>query len=254
MMNSLRLLCLCTSLLSGAAYAADVCPASHLTPVIANQARHELESGKELVIVALGSSSTEGVMASTPAASYPAQLQADLQELLPKSHIAVINRGIGGEDAPEEMARMNADAIALRPALVIWQVGANGAMRAADPEVFRAMVTAGVQRMKAAGIDVVLMDNQRSPMVMASPVSGALDHALAEVARQNDVSLFSRGALMDEWNQEGSPYASFVSPDFVHHNDLGYHCVAAALANSLAQGLGRPPRDNARMAINAGHS
>ena len=52
-------------------------------------------------------------------------------------HIAVLNRGIGGQDAPEELARLQADVIAVRPQLVIWQVGANGAMRNADPAEFR---------------------------------------------------------------------------------------------------------------------
>ena len=47
----------------------------------------------------MGSSSTEGVMASSLGRSYPAQLQAMLEAEVPQGHVAVINRGIGGQDA-----------------------------------------------------------------------------------------------------------------------------------------------------------
>ena len=63
---------------------------------------------------------------------------------MPRLHIAVLNRGIGGQDAPEELARLQADVIAARPQLVIWQVGANGALRSTDPTQFRRLITEGV--------------------------------------------------------------------------------------------------------------
>ena len=105
----------------------------------------------------------------------PAVLQAALNKALPAAHFAVINRGIGGQDAPEELARLDTDAIAVHPQLVIWQVGANGAMRNADPSEFHRMVAEGVNRLLKAGIDVILMDNQRSPKVLA-----AVEHIILE--------------------------------------------------------------------------
>ena len=39
--------------------------------------------------------------------------------------IDVLNRGIIGEEAPQELARMRADVIAEAPVLTIWQVGTN---------------------------------------------------------------------------------------------------------------------------------
>ena len=103
-----------------------------------------LAAGTEGLIVALGSSSTQGAMASDSAHTYPAILQAALSKALPAAHLAVINRGIGGQDAPEELARLDTDAMAVHPQLVIWQVGANGAMRHADPAEFHLMVEDGV--------------------------------------------------------------------------------------------------------------
>jgi lysophospholipase L1-like esterase len=199
-----------------------------------------LAAGKEGLIVALGSSSTEGAMASDSAHTYPAVLQAALEEALPKAHVAVINRGIGGQDAPEELARLETDVIAVRPQLVIWQVGANGAMRHADPVVFHKMVSEGVERLRAAGIDVILMDNQRSPRVLAATDHIVLEDSLRDVARATSVNLFSRSRLMDAWSDEGAKPGLFTAPDGLHHNDLGYECVSQTLAREIVAAITAP--------------
>ncbi len=238
--SSARLLLLLGLVLAGAASArAEApCPAEPPAPTLHLRHLHAaLERGTEAVVVALGSSSTEGVMASDPAHSYPARLQEALEHALPRMHIAVLNRGVGGQDAPEELARLHADVIALRPQLVIWQVGANGAMRNADPAEFRRMVTQGVTRLQEAGIDVILMDNQHSPKVDAAPEHAVLDRVLAQVAEATGASVFSRSGLMQAWDQEGAPYLTFISTDGLHHNDHGYACVANALADAILQGL-----------------
>jgi acyl-CoA thioesterase I len=194
----------------------------------------------EGLIVSLGSSSTEGVMASDSAHTYPAVLQAALNKALPAAHFAVINRGIGGQDAPEELARLDADAIALRPQLVIWQVGANGAMRHADPVAFHQMVEEGVNRLTKAGIDVILMDNQRSPRVLAAVDHIVLEDSLRHVAQETGVNLFSRSHLMDAWSDAGSKPGLFTASDGLHHHDLGYLCVTQVLARQIVATLGEP--------------
>jgi lysophospholipase L1-like esterase len=199
-----------------------------------------LAARTEGLIVALGSSSTEGVMASDSAHTYPAVLQAALEEALPRAHVAVINRGIGGQDAPEELARLETDVIAVRPELVIWQVGANGAMRHADPVVFHKMVSEGVTRLRAAGIDVILMDNQRSPRVLAATDHIILEDSLRDVARETGVNLFSRSRLMDAWSDEGAKPGLFTASDGLHHNDLGYECVSQTLARQIVSAIEAP--------------
>lgn len=233
-------LLLCGAMLCGApgAHAEAACPADPPAPALhLPHLRAALERGKEAVVVALGSSSTQGVMATDPAHSYPAELQAALERALPRMHIAVLNRGIGGQDAPEELARMQADAIAVRPQLVIWQVGANGALHNVDPVVFRRMVAQGVAELQQAGIDVILMDNQHSPRIDASPDDAVLDGVLAQVADATHTGLFSRANLMTAWDREGVPELMFVAADRLHHNDLGYTCVARALADAILDGL-----------------
>jgi lysophospholipase L1-like esterase len=196
-----------------------------------------IAANRPVIIVALGSSSTQGWMASNTAHTYPAILQHLLNAGLPTAHIAVINRGIGGQDATEELARLEQDAIAVQPQLVIWQVGANGAIANVDPAVFKRLLTTGVTRLHKAGIDVILMDNQRSPRVLAAPEHTLIDQLLAEVAADTGAGLFSRSALMDAWQKAGRPYEEFVARDNMHQNDLGYACVAAALDQAILAGL-----------------
>ena len=202
--------------------------------------KQALASNQELVVVAIGSSSTQGWMASDIGHAFPSVLQGALARALPQTQVAVINRGIGGQDAAEEVPRLQADVVAIKPQLVIWQVGANGVLRETDPAVFKKLVGAGIAVLKGAHADVILMDNQRSPRILASSGHGAMDQALAELASTDRVNLFSRGALMDQWQRAGMPYDRFVSNDGLHQNDLGYRCVGEALADAVATALKEP--------------
>ena len=57
-------------------------------------------------------------------------------------------------------------------------------MRQANPEEFQRLVAAGVQRLQRAKVDVVLMDNQRAPAILASPAHQRIEAALQAVATQ----------------------------------------------------------------------
>ena len=72
-------------------------------------------------IVAIGSSSTAGDRGIAP---YPERLQEMLRQTYRNSQIDVINKGVGGQEAPDELKRMQA-VIDEKPALTIWQIGTN---------------------------------------------------------------------------------------------------------------------------------
>ncbi|HLN08490.1 MAG TPA: GDSL-type esterase/lipase family protein, partial [Xanthobacteraceae bacterium] len=128
-----------------------------------------IAAGHALRIVALGSSSTAGTGASTPANSYPSRLEAELRTHFPEMDIHVLNRGIGGEDAREMVARLDRSVIAEHPDLVLWQVGTNAIVDDEKLAVEASLVRIGINRLKAAGIDVVIVDPQYAPMVIAKP-------------------------------------------------------------------------------------
>ena len=236
-----RAFLLASLLACGTAAAADLpvsegCPDLKAAPIALPRLRDAVLANNEVTVVTLGSSSTQGVRATDIAHSYPAQLQANLSAALPNAHVAVLNRGIGGEDVTEELARLERDVVGVRPAVVVWQVGANGAMRHTDPAVSR-LLTNGIKRLQQARIDVVLMDNQRARNVMASPEATQIEHVMADIAKSTGTELFARGRLMDRWRDAGFAYEQFMSDDGVHHNDLGYRCVAGTLARAMLDGL-----------------
>jgi hypothetical protein len=60
-----------------------------------------------LKIVAIGSSSTFGVGASSPSASYPSRLELELARRLPESEVTLLNLGVSGEEASQMVARFS---------------------------------------------------------------------------------------------------------------------------------------------------
>ena len=126
----------------------------------------KLAAGQPVVIVAFGSSSTQGWGSSAPEFTYPNRLAAQLHRQYPGADITVLNRGVGGEDAPEMMKRLQTAVIDAKPDLVIWQVGTNAVLRNLDPAETAKLVEEGIARIQAAGADLVLVDPQYSPRVI----------------------------------------------------------------------------------------
>jgi len=226
------------------AWASTECPAvrENLAPLLGVQA--ELDAGEPLTIVALGSSSTEGAGASSPSASYPARLEALLRAALPGVELRVINAGRSGESSAEMLARLESDVLAHDPDLVIWQAGGNEVLRGSDPAGFLAQMRAGLRRLRAAGAEVVLMDNQRSPRILSAPASRSFDAAMQELAQAERVPLFARSRLMQRWRDAGLPPAEVLASDGLHHNDRGYACLAEALAASLISAASHRPANH----------
>src|SRR5262249_50917405 len=81
-----------------------------------------ISARQPVTIFAIGSSSTFGTGASSPAMSYPSRLAVELRALLPRTSVTVINRGVNGETAREMLARFDRDVLAAHPYLVLWQV------------------------------------------------------------------------------------------------------------------------------------
>lgn len=215
------------------------CPSVPVPPIAAPRLAEAIRRRRPVRIVAFGSSSTAGAGASAPWHAYPARLELALREALPGLAVTVLNRGVGGEDADAMLARLERDVIAAAPDLVVWQVGANAALRGMDKADFQRFLREGLARLRAAGIDVVLMDNQRAPRIAARPGHRDYDAMLsAAAAAVPGVALFSRGALMDGWAAAGLPPGAALIEDGLHHNDLGYRCLADALAGALLAGAG----------------
>jgi len=206
---------------------------TRIEPVLSRTAAR-IEHTKTLTIVAVGSSSTQGVGSTDPSANYPSRLEAALKQRLPGVAIRVINRGKAGEDAEEEFARLGRDVIPEHPDLVIWQVGTNAVLRRDDLESDEVLLRRGVALLKLSGADVVLMDLQYAPRILERRATAAMEQLIAEIAQHAGAGLFRRFAVMQYWRTAQRPdMPAMIGPDGLHMTDEGYRCLAAELAKGI---------------------
>jgi acyl-CoA thioesterase-1 len=198
-------------------------------------------NGQPLTIVAIGSSSTAGAGASSPDATYPSRLAVELRTRFPGRDITVLNRGVNGEETNNMMARFAADVLAAHPQLVLWQIGTNSVLRDHPLNPHAVQLLDGIEQLKAAGADVVLIDPQFAPAVLAKSETQGMVEQIALAAKQEDVGLFQRFAVMREWHDvQHLSFDTFVSPDHLHMNDWSYACLAKLLGGAIAEAATRP--------------
>ena len=198
-------------------------------------------SDRSIKIVAIGSSSTAGAGASSPAASYPSRLEAELTQHFLWHDITVLNRGVNGEEAPDMLARFDTSVIAEKPDLVIWQTGTNSVLRDRPLDPKATVLHEGLARLKAIRADVILVDPQYAPKVIAKPEAEGMVAQIAATAKEQSVDLFRRFALMKRWHQtDHMPFDAFVSPDGLHMNDWSYGCLAKWLGTAIVEAATRP--------------
>lgn len=194
------------------------------------------KSRAPLRIVAIGSSSTVGFGVLTAASTYPEVMRRELAALRPGASIEVVNSGRLFDTIPGSMSRFDRDVFAHRPDLVIWQLGTNDATWAGGVSGLKEQMIQGVRTLKGGGADVVLMDQQYAPLVLASARHTVMQQMIAEAAREEKVGLFPRYALMRRAIDAGLPRGALVFWDGLHNSADGYECVGRALARAIHAG------------------
>jgi len=200
-------------------------------------ARAAVADDRELRIVAMGSSSTQGYGASNPQYSYPAQLKIKLEAAMPGVDVHVYNRGVGGQDAEEMVLRMKQDVKPERAQLVVWQVGTNSAIRRDPLTKFADKLRAGIDIGQSLGANFVMMNLQYVPAVVALPDEEDYARVMAGVAKEKGAGLFRRFEIMRSWYNDGMPYAQFVTNDGLHLNDFGQKCIGKLLSMSILEAI-----------------
>ena len=240
--SSVATLLLMAAASSGATHAASGCSApqemTRFRVKLPNTA-HTVRSREPLVIVAIGSSSTAGVGASDPAHTYPALLEKELHHHWPQLAVSVINKGVGGELVAQMLGRFERDVLPYHPQLVIWQTGSNHVLKYENLEGYTDTVREGISRLKAARSDVVLMDPQFAPRVLARRMHLPVVDSIAGVANETNVAVFQRFAVMSHLISSGQySMQDIISSDGLHMNNESYSCIARLLADSLIAAAG----------------
>lgn len=219
-----------------AAPAACAAPA-HLmeSPFGLPRVAERLRRGEAVKIVALGSSSTEGVGATSVEATYPSRLAAELRVLWPGVAVTVVNKGVSGEQSRQMLARFPDDVIAERPDLLIWQAGTNSALVGGRIENLVENIDRGISLAHTAGIDVVLMTPQHSPKFERVADKEAFLHHLSTIAAANRVPVLRRYEVMKHWLESGQMTgAEMIDPDGLHLTDRSYFCLGRTAAHMVA--------------------
>ena len=215
-------------------------PLSHLA--------QKLTAGAPVTIVAIGSSSTAGAGASSPAASYPSRLAVELGQRFPGRAITVINRGVNGEEVADMLKRFDEAVVAAKPDLVLWQLGTNSVIRDHMAVDHGAAIRRGIEKIRATGADVVLIDPQFAPQVIKKSEAEHMVELIAVTAKTENVDLFRRFDVMKRWrNDDHMAFELFVAPDGLHMNDWSYACMAKGLGIAIADAIERPVQSAAVM-------
>ena len=222
----------------GALLLAIAIPAARADAPALRHCAARLARGRQLLIVAFGSSSTEGIGASDPGHAYPQRLGRMLAARLPV-RVVVRNEGIGGQDADDMLPRLLRQVIPQHPALVIWQTGSNDPLRHVPVRRFIAETRAGLVALRRAGIDTMLMEPQVSRVLHQAGGSLAYRDALRALGREFGVPVIPRYELMRRWLAAGTiPAASLLAPDGLHMADGGYAALAREVAREITQDIG----------------
>lgn len=208
----------------------------------------KLMSTDPLTIVAMGSSSTAGVGASSQASNYPNRLAKELRQHFPNRAISVLNRGTNGEEVDDMLKRFDSAVIAPKPDLVLWQFGTNSVIRDHEFTYHGASIHDGVKKIRAIGADIVLIDLQFVPQVIAKPEAKHTVELIARIAKQEHVDLFRRFDVMKRWREvDHMAFKTFVSSDGLHLNDWGYACMAKTIGLAIAEAAYRSVNQQPRI-------
>jgi len=197
-----------------------------------------LVDGRDVVIAVLGGSSTLGRAAGGASLAWPGRLAAALTRRFPSAQIKVVNLAVARQTAKGAADRLARDVLPLKPTLVIWETGTVEAVQGSDIDEFRETLQAGIDVLRAAGAEVVLMNMQFSRATDAMIYFGPYLTAMRQLADTNDVPLFRRHGIMRHWAESG-----FLDPrvrDGEKSRQLAaklYDCIGRAMAGFVTRGV-----------------
>lgn len=194
--------------------------------------------GQEVVIVALGGASTLSIAAGKPELAWPDRFAAALAERFPSAHIKVVNLAVGRQTAKRAAERLDREVIPIKPSLVIWETGTMEAVRGMDIDEFRETLRAGIDELRTAGIEMVLMNMQFSRDSEAVIHFEPYLAAMSQLADATDVPLFRRHGIMRHWAEIGSLDLRVTDNDQRRRVAAKlYDCIGRAMADFVTRGM-----------------
>jgi hypothetical protein len=185
-----------------------------------------------LKIIVFGTTSSTLPGPDGASEAYPAKLEAALRRHLPGVSVSVVSEARPRQTA-EKMVKSFAKYLSdEKPDLAIWQTGTFDAMQGVDQREFLTSLTDGVEKLTSAGVDVILMNMQYNPRT--EHIIGTEPYAenMRWVARERQVPLFDRFAIMRSWNEAGVIDLYAVTKDISIAKRL-HDCIGRALSSLI---------------------
>jgi hypothetical protein len=189
---------------------------------------------KAVKIVAVGTTSSTLPGRDGASNAYPVRLEAALKKRLPGLSITVSAHARPRQTAEQMAEFLEKVALDEKPDLVVWQTGTFDALRGVDPEQFRASVAEGVEALHAAGSDVIIMNMQYSPRTESIIALGVYADNMRWVAREFEVPLFDRLAIMRHWYDSGAIDLYAATKDTSVAKRV-HDCIGRALAAMIVE-------------------
>lgn len=208
--------------------------------------RRAILQNRPVRVVAIGSSSTVGVGASSPRATYPIRLENDLEGVIEGLKVEMHARGQSGEVAEDAAERIKAEVAEIKPDLVVWQVGTNDAVARIDAKSFGDLLRDTLSWLALHKIDVVLIDPQYVERLSNDARYTSIVNEIATVASEKRVLLVNRYDAMADLARQ-HPGSSYLANDRFHLNDLGYRCMAEYATKAIVAGLLQADMENGAM-------
>jgi acyl-CoA thioesterase-1 len=187
-------------------------------------------------VIALGSSSSADITASSPLANYPIRLENDLEGVIEGLQVEMFPRGQSGEVAEGAAERLMAEVAEIKPDLIVWQVGTNDAIARIDADDFGEQLRETLGWLASHQIDVVLIDPQYVERLSHDTHYTGIVNEIATVASEKRVLLVNRYDAMADLARD-NPGSSYLSNDRFQLNDLGYRCMAEYAARAIVAGI-----------------
>jgi hypothetical protein len=193
-----------------------------------------LRAKQAVTIVAIGGASTYGGASGNPDLAYPHRLQLALAARYSGVAITVINKGVPRQSANQMVERFAADVLREKPALVVWEVGITDAVRGVSIDDFAAALQAGIDQLKKAAIDIVLVDMQFSRKATALIDFERYLDTIHRVGELNAAYVFPRFALMRYWSEQHVfDFEQVAAGERSRLAAQVYECIGGALADAI---------------------
>ena len=145
--------------------------------------------------------------------------------------VEIVNKGVPGNSTAEGLARLDRDVLALKPSLVILELGGNDFLRRVDTDRVFANLETLIRQCQDSGAAVLLLG------VQSGMILDRREKRFRRVARQN-------GAAYEPNILEGIFGHPALMADSIHPNDAGHQKIAERLEPRLREllaKLGRLP-------------